>query len=349
MRFANKCRKRSQISRSSKIQGQALSEAEYRNARQFWFRVIQAETFSEELQALRSNQSLPSRSPLTALQPFLDEEKIIRISGRLRHSALSFAAKNPILLAPHPIVKLIIRHAHVRALHAGVQLTLATIRQDYRILQARTQVKQIIHQCVNCVREKAEVPTQLMGDLPQTRISTPARAFSHSGIDYADPIFTRASSGRGIPSRKSYIVLFICLASRAVHLELASNYSTEAFLDTFSRFCAHRGLPSMMYSDNSTTFAGVDTELSKAYQNEMRNSDFQSKIATGNIRWQFIPPHAPHFGGLWEAGVRSVKHHLRRILGSHTLTYEEFFTLLCRIEACLNSRPPYQSIHRYSR
>ncbi|XP_025270797.1 uncharacterized protein LOC112639851 [Camponotus floridanus] len=86
-----------------------------------------------------------------------------------------------------------------------------------------------------------------------------------------------------------------------------------------------------MYSDNGITFARVDTELSKAYQNAMRNPDFQSKIATDNVCWQFIPPHASHFGGLWEAGVRSVKHHLRRILGSHTLTYEEFSTLLCRM------------------
>ncbi|XP_025266782.1 uncharacterized protein LOC112638782 [Camponotus floridanus] len=339
MRFANKCRKKSPTTRCSEIQDQALSATECRNARHFWIRVIQAVIFSKEFQALRNNQPLPSGSPLAALRPFLDEEEIIRIGGRLRHSALSFAAKNPILLAPHPIVKLILRHSHVRALHAGVQLTLATVRQDYWVLRARTQVKQIIHQCVNCVREKAEIPAQLMGDLPQARISTPARAFSHAGVDYAGPIVTRASSGRGITARKGYIVLFICLASRAVHLELASNYSTEAFLDAFSRFCARRGLPSTMYSDNGTTFAGADTVLSKAYQNAMRNPDFQNKIATENIIWHFIPPHAPHFGGLWEAGVRSVKYHLRRILGAHTLTYEEFSTLLCRIEVCLNSRP----------
>lgn len=61
--------------------------------------------------------------------------------------------------------------------------------------------------------------------------------------------------------------------------------------------------------------------------------------ATDHVSWNFIPPSAPHFGGLWEAGVKSVKYHLRRVLGKHTLTFEEFATLLCKVEACLNSRP----------
>lgn len=86
-------------------------------------------------------------------------------------------------------------------------------------------------------------------------------------------------------------------------------------------------------------FAGSDLELSKTYQSAVKNTNFQIKTTADNVLWRFIPPHAPHFGGLWEADVRSVKHHLRRVLGSHTLTYEEFSTLLCRIEACLNSRP----------
>ncbi|XP_011252903.1 uncharacterized protein LOC105249275 [Camponotus floridanus] len=107
-------------------------------ARQFWILTIQSKVFSEKFKALDNNQSLPLRTPFTPLRPFLDEEKIIRIGGRLKHSTLLFTTKHPILLAPHPLVKLIIRHAHVRSLHASVQLTLATTRQDYWILKART-------------------------------------------------------------------------------------------------------------------------------------------------------------------------------------------------------------------
>ncbi|XP_012543663.1 uncharacterized protein LOC105841094 [Monomorium pharaonis] len=94
-----------------------------------------------------------------------------------------------------------------------------------------------------------------------------------------------------------------------------------------------------MYSDNGTTFVGADRELSRAYHDAVTDPNFLNKTAADQITWKFIPPHAPHFGRLWEAGVHSVKHHLRRVLSAHTLTAEEFTTLLCRIEVCLNSRP----------
>lgn len=94
-----------------------------------------------------------------------------------------------------------------------------------------------------------------------------------------------------------------------------------------------------IYSDNGTTFTGADRELALAYRGAVNDPDFLNRIATDHVSWHFIPPSAPHFGGLWEAGVRSVKHHLHRVLDKHTLTFEELSTLLCKIEACLNSRP----------
>ncbi|XP_011167678.1 uncharacterized protein LOC105201381 [Solenopsis invicta] len=234
---------------------------------------------------------------------------------------------------------MIIRHAHWRSLHADVQLTLATLRRDYWILRARSLVRSVLHQCVTCARERVVVPVQLMGQLPRARVSAPACAFLNCGVDFAGPVATRASSGRGIASRKGYIAVFICLATRAVHLGLVGGYSTSAFLHAYSRFCARRGLPTDVYSDNGTNFIGADKELTKAYRDTLRDPDFLNRTASDRMSWHFMPPHAPHFGGLWEAGVRSVKHHLRRILGSHTLTFKELATLLCRIEAYLNSRP----------
>lgn len=170
-------------------------------------------------------------------------------------------------------------------------------------------------------------------------MTAPSRPFLHCGVDYAGPIATRASAGRGITSRKSYIAVFICLATRAVHLELVRNYSASAFLDAYIRFNARRGLPEVMYSDNGTTFTGADKELAQAYREALKDPDFSNRTASENVKWKFIPPHAPHFGGLWEVGVRSLKYHLCRSVGAHTLTFEEMTTCLCKIEACLNSRP----------
>lgn len=135
------------------------------------------------------------------------------------------------------------------------------------------------------------------------------------------------------------IYMFVCMATRAVHLEVVEGYSTPAFLAAYSRFCARRGLPELVHSDNGTTFAGADRELTAAFRAALRDPNFLNRIASEKVSWHFIPPSAPHFGGLWKARVRSVKHHLRWAVGAHTMTFEEFTTLLYNIEACLNSRP----------
>lgn len=178
-----------------------------------------------------------------------------------------------------------------------------------------------------------------MGDLPPVRVNATTRCFLHCGVDYAGPLSVRASWGRGAVSRKAYIALFVCMTTRAIHLESVSNYSTSAFLEAFARFCSRRGLPESIYSDNGTTFVGADRELTAVYRRAILDTNFQNTIANDNISWNFLPPSAPHFGGIWEAGVRSVKHHLRRVMRDYKFTFEEVSTFLCRMEACLNSRP----------
>ncbi|XP_011883990.1 PREDICTED: uncharacterized protein LOC105571129 [Vollenhovia emeryi] len=338
-RFVNNCRKHDKQFNIYPARSKALTSIEITHAQRFWIQQIQADRFPLEIAKLKLGQAPAAKSEICSLSPFLDSDSVIRVGGRLLHAPVAYEKKHPALLGAHLVVDLIVRYTHLKHCHAGLQLTLAALRQEYWILRARQIVKRIIFQCATCTRERAAVPEQLMGQLPAARVSAPPRAFSHCGLDYAGPIAIRTSSGRGHKSHKGYISLFVCLASRAIHLELVTSYSTSSFLDAFSRFCARRGLPSVVYSDNGTTFTGADRELQQAYNHAIRNPDFLNQTAADKIKWEFIPPHAPHFGGLWEAGVRSVKYHLRRVLGAHTLTFEELSTLLCRIEACLNSRP----------
>ncbi|XP_011859777.1 PREDICTED: uncharacterized protein LOC105557203 [Vollenhovia emeryi] len=321
------------------LEGRALDASECRATEKFWIKRIQAEVFRAEISAILNHREISSKSPLLSLRPFIDHEGVLRVGGRLKNAPVPFNVRHPIVIASHGLVRLLIEHTHKRMLHSGLQLTLSQLRRDFWLVGARRLVKSVIHKCVVCARERAAIPSQLMGNLPAVRVTAASRSFLHCGLDYAGPVFVRASSGRGVTSRKAYIALFVCLATRAIHLELVCDYSTPAFLNAFSRFTCRRGLPEAMYSDNGTTFTGADRELAGAYRQAMRDPAVQNKIATDKVAWHFIPPSAPHFGGIWEAGVRSVKHHLRRVLGSHKLTYEEFTTLLCRIEACLNSRP----------
>lgn len=178
-----------------------------------------------------------------------------------------------------------------------------------------------------------------MGQLPAARIQ-PQRPFLTSGVDFASPLKLRAAKGRGRASHKGYICLFVCTATRAVHLEAVSDLTTAAFLAAFKRFVSRQGRCATLLSDNGTNFKGADRELQSLFQ---QASEFYrgcgAKLAEDGTEWRFIPPSAPHFGGLWEAGVRAVKYHLHRVIGEQTLTYEELSTLLCQVEACLNSRP----------
>lgn len=134
--------------------------------------------------------------------------------------------------------------------------------------------------------------------------------------------------------------MFVCLSTKAVHLEMVSDYSSDAFLAALRRFTSRRGLCRSLYSDCGTNFVGAHAQLRAfftASSSEQRS--IVDQLAQDNIQWRFQPPAAPHFGGIWEAAVKSFKPHLRPVLGEATLTYEEMSTLLAQIEACLNSRP----------
>ncbi|XP_076302125.1 uncharacterized protein LOC143220345, partial [Lasioglossum baleicum] len=311
--------------------------------RQAELRVIQLAQrcdYSDVITAVSTGGTVGRSSPLRAMAPFLDDQGVLRVGGRLKHSLLSFDEQHPIILAPEsPLTRLVIGHHHRRTLHGGVQLTLASIRQRFWVPQGRRMVKQCISRCIVCLRWRAATKKQMMGDLPSTRV-TPTRPFLHTGVDYAGPMLIRTTAGRGHKATKGYVAIFVCFSTRAVHIEAVSDYSTPAFLAAFRRFSGRRGLCSTLSSDCGTNFVGADQELRRLFTASSKEAAAISHHMSNNgVQWKFIPPAAPHFGGLWEAAVRSVKHHLRRVIGDATLTFEELTTVLCQVEACLNSRP----------
>ncbi|XP_030753188.1 uncharacterized protein LOC115880190 [Sitophilus oryzae] len=180
-----------------------------------------------------------------------------------------------------------------------------------------------------------------MASLPEDRVNI-SRPFQKVGVDFGGPFFIKWFRLRKVSLIKCYIALFVCMATKAVHIEVVSGLTTEAFLMALKRFISRRGNPSVIYSDNATNFAGSKNQLKELYEFFKRqdNSDsIKNFLSQNETDWKFIPPRSPHWGGLWEAAITSTKYHLKRLIGTSNFTLEEFTTILQQIEAILNSRP----------
>lgn len=319
-----------------------LSTKELNDTLYFFLRQSQRVHFNSEFKDLQNNRHISNQSKLVSLNPFLDDKGLICVGGRLEHSHLSFHSRHQIILHPHAhITKLIIEGEHLRLLHAGVQSTHHSLRQRFWIVNGKAAVRSVIRKCVKCLRFSAKRQTQMLGQLPSSRV-TPARAFSRCAVDYGGPILIRHGGQKSKTLTKSYISLFICMTTKAIHLELVSDLTSDAFIAALKRFISRRGIPSKIFSDNGTNFRAARNnlyELFNLFKNTVFKNNLQSFSSSQGIDWSFIPPSSPHFGGLWESGIKGVKFHLRRVIGKSVLNFEELYTVLTQIEACLNSRP----------
>lgn len=336
-RFINNCRKPKKLRKTESLDVEELQFSLYK-----LIQLVQRQEFSKEYHDLLNSRSVDSKSKILKLNPYLDVNGTIRVGGRLKHSSFNFEKKHPAILpGRHILAKLIATQEHLRLLHAGPQLLLASIRERFWPTSGRSLVKQVVRQCIRCFRFNATPTTYLMGNLPECRV-TPQRPFYNVGVDFCGPFLIKDRLTRNYKVMKVYVCLFVCLATKAIHLELVNSLSTEAFLSTLRRFFSRRGLSSNIYSDHGTNFVGAKNELDK-FLSKHNEHEIQSSLSQDNVKWHFIPPHSPHFGGIWEAGVKSTKFHLKRTLSQVPLCYEDFLTVLNQVEACLNSRPLFPS------
>ncbi len=289
---------------------------------------------------LKAKKPLPSSSCLLPLHPFLDSYDILRVGGRERNSSLSYSRCHPVILhGKHPISKLIIRSEHLRLLHAGPTLLLASISRRFHVVYLRKTVRFITRQCVTCRRQTVRLQPQMMGQLPLERV-TPGLVFEKVGVDYAGPFLIKYGMARKPTIVKAYMCIFVSLTVKAVHMEVVSDLTSVAFIATLRRFIARRGYPSLIWSNNGTHFVGANRQLKEFYDflaQQKTDGVISEFCIAKNVEWHFISEHGPNFGGLWEAAVKSTKTHLKRIMGSIKFTFEELTTVLAQV--CLNSRP----------
>ena len=335
-RFIDNCHSQSPIRCSS------LSADEMSGAEGYWLTLSQWDHFENEFNSLKSDRTINRASILVSFSPFVDKTGLLRVGGRQNLSRKPYDLIHPIIIhGKHPLTKMIIKSEHIRLSHAGTTLVQSSLSRRYHIVGGRKVIRCVIRQCVICRKYAAKTANQIMGNLPLERI-TPDRPFANVGVDFAGPFYVKYVYVRKHTVVKAYACVFVSLSVKAAHLELVSDLTSSAFIACLRRFVARRGKPSLIMSDNGTNFVGANRELKEFCQfledqkTHQAISEFCSNI---HITWKFIPERAPHFGGLWEATVKSMKKHLKRVVGDHRLSFEELSTVLTQIEACLNSRP----------
>ncbi|XP_015522747.2 uncharacterized protein LOC107226442 [Neodiprion lecontei] len=261
----------------------------------------QRQEFQKEIFDLQDGRDLSKSSKLIAFRPFSNKEGVLRVGGRLRHAEIDIDQKNPAILpSRHTLTKPIIRQEHERLHYCGTEQLLSALRQRFWILSGRREIKKIVKRCVQCFRCKPRGQEIIMEDLPKARVVGFRRPFTCTGVDYAGPIKIKESRRRGrVHETKAYTSVFVCMSTKAVHLELVTELTPEAFIAALRRFTARRGICSQLYLDNGPNFIGANRELKDIHE-FLRKEDetITTHLAKQQIKWSFIPPRSPNFGGL---------------------------------------------------
>ncbi|XP_073770437.1 uncharacterized protein [Danio rerio] len=310
--------------------------SEYQQAELVIYKKIQQDCFQEELHCLKKGKPVAHSSRLLTLSPELDsEEGIMRVGGRLRRAeTLDPGSKHPIVLDPsHPFTKLLMEDYDSRLCHPGPERVYAEIRRRFWILRGRQAIRHMQHQCKECRRWKAKPSVPKMSDLPEARLRLYKPAFYSTGVDCFGPFQIKL----GRRSEKRWGIIYKCLTTRAVHLDLIHRMDSDSFLMSLRRFIARRGTPAELYSDQGTNFKAGEKELRESF--DSMAAELQQLLAKQKIAFHFNPPAAPHFGGAWEREIRSVKSALYTIIGAQSISDEVLHTVLLEVEAILNAKP----------
>ena len=233
--------------------------------------------------------------------------------------------------------ELLITSEHRQLLHAGATLFSSSLSRRFCILNGRRTIRSIVHRYAKCRKVAAKPKPQIFGQLPADRVN-PGPTFACVGIDYAGRLLIKSGPVHKPVLKNSFVTVFVCFTTKAVHLELVSELTTAAFIATLRRFIGRRAIRRTIWSDHDSKFIGAERKIQQLLC-EGGSKQVADFCTSQRINWTFSPEHAPHFGRLWEAAVNSFKTHVNLVLAEVKLNFEEFSTMLVQVEACLNSRP----------
>jgi hypothetical protein len=300
-------------------------------------RMMQQRDFQEEIEILQDQRKLHKGSRLISLDPFIDHEGILRVGGRVQRGPYSFEVKHPVILPKTGhFVELLIMRSHQTVCHQGRGSTMNELRaRGYWILGCSRAVSSCIHRCVTCRRLRGQTLNQKMADLPKERLeATPP--FTHCAQDCFGPFIVK----EGRRELKRYGLIITCMASRAIHVELLDDMTTDAYINGLRCFIAIRGPVQTMRCDQGSNFVGADRELREALK-EIKEEQLRKFFEKNQCRFIMNSPHSSHMGGCWERHIRTIRSILTTMLYQHSgrLDTSTLRTFLYESMAIVNSRP----------
>ena len=314
-----------------------MTTAELQEAEVILIRMIQEKYMKDELDCIR--KSVPAKSSaLNKLNPYFDDDNVLRVGGRLSYSNATSIVKHPAIIGKEGAHR-IIEWYHRNVQHQGRTSTVNELRANgFWILSVNSQVRKVIRHCMRCRLFRGKLADQIMANLPVDRLLTEP-PFTYCGVDIFGPFYTK----EGRKEMKRYGVLFTCLSLRAVHIEVAANIDTDSFILSLRRFLARRGPVRVIRSDNGGNFVGCENEFIQE-MDKLDDSKIAASLLPVNcdwISWKKNPPVSSHMGGVWERMIKSIRNVLDAILKDHhaRLNDESLHTLLVEAENIVNSRP----------
>lgn len=277
---------------------------------------------------------------LKKLNPFIDENGILRVGGRLSNAQEEVSFRHPAIVPKGTVcTRRLIEWHHQKIAHRGKHTTVSTLREHgWWIINSGKEVGAVVFKCVRCKWLRGRFVDQIMANLPISRLSIEP-PFTYCGVDLFGPLLVK----EGRKELKRYGVLFTCLSLRAVHIEVASSLETDSFLQALRRFVARRGAVREIRSDNGTNLVGAENEIKQAVK-EMDHEKVRSFLNEQGGDWIVFERNAPkgsHMGGAWERQIRTVKNVLSALVKEcpRRLDEEMLRTFFAEAEAIVNSRP----------
>lgn len=316
---------------------------EIQTAKEQLIRLSQQEAYPEEfkkLQAMKVNaekeaEGISLRSKIYRLVPYLDEKDIMRAVLQLDNAIdIPFRTKRPIILdKDHAVTLLLVDSIHSQYHHRHYETVINEIRKEYKISQLRRVLQKMINKCPGCICWRTQPVPPKMAQLPAARVTPGGRPFQRVGIDCFGPMEVKV----GRHHEKRWILIFVCMTVRAVHLEVLHGMDYDNFILAFRNFCNRRGQPKEVYSDNGTNFVKGERILREEFARIKQQS--MGPLAIEGVKWIFNPAESPHMGGSWERFVGSAKRAYYSIKPAYAPSDPLFYSYICEVENILNSRP----------